>query len=142
MAREAVSMGVPPEAILTEGRSHTTIENFRGVSAIMQAQGWTTAELISSPDHLPRIAVIAQAAPFRWRLHAAPTPGRGRLVTTWAYGEEAAATLLLRTFGSAAEPVIHAVAVCEHWLIFLPKLIVWKRHHGGAAMRTGQTSAP
>ncbi len=131
MAREAVRAGIPAAVIFTERRSRTTIENIRGVSAIMQAHGWTTAELISSADHLPRIAVIVRPTPIRWRLHAAPTPGRGRIATAWAYAEEAAAILLLRTFGSAAEPFVHAIAVTEHWLVFLPKWVIWKaRHHG------------
>ena len=136
MAREALELGVPAAAIFTEGHSRTTIENIRGVSAIMQVHGWTSAELISSADHLHRIAVIARPAPFRWRLHAAPTPGRGRVVTAWEYAEESAATLLLRTFGSAAEPVVHAVAVCEHWLFFLPKWVVWKLRHHAPALTT------
>jgi uncharacterized SAM-binding protein YcdF (DUF218 family) len=131
MAREARRLGVPASAIFTERHSRTTLENLRNSTAIMQAHGWTSAELISSPDHLPRIAVIAKSAPFRWRLHAAPTPGRGRLATGWAYVEESAATLILRTFGSAAEPVVHGIALVEHGLLFLPKWIVWKiRHHG------------
>ena len=132
MAREARSLGVPASAIVTERRSRTTVENLRGVSAIMQAHGWTTAELISSADHLPRIAVIARPAPFRWRLHPAPTPGRGRVATAWAYVEESGATLILRTFGSAAEPVVHTVALVEHAITFVPKWILWKIQHHGA----------
>ncbi len=138
MSRKAVELGIPAGAISTERHSRTTIENVRGVSAIMLARGWTSAELISSPDHLHRIAVIVGPAPFRWRLHAAPTPGRGRIATAWAYAEEAAATLVLRTFGSAAEPVVHAVAVCEHGLFFLPRWVVWKLRHHAPAHSTGR----
>ena len=126
MARIAMSQGVPPAAILTEGHSLTTEQNLRNTAAIMHSHGWKTAELISSADHLPRIAFLARTAPFRWRLHAAPTPGRGRLNVAWAYMEEAGATLVLRTFGSAAEPIVHAIAVCEHALFFLPRWVLWK----------------
>lgn len=138
MAREAAEAGVPATAILTERHSLTTLQNLRGVSAIMQAHGWTSAEFISSADHLPRIAVIARPVPFRWRLHAAPTPGRGRVDIASSYAEESAAILVLRSFGTAAEPVVHAVAVCEHALVFFPKWIVWKLHHHAPAAKPNQ----
>ena len=132
MARQAVNMGVPSMVILTETHSTTTVENIRGVATTLQAHGWTHAELISSADHLPRIAVLLRGAPFQWRLHTAPTPGRGRCLTAAAYAEEALAVLVLRVFGSAAEPVVHAFAVCEHWIVFLPKYAVYSvRQHLG-----------
>ncbi|GAA3756878.1 YdcF family protein [Terriglobus aquaticus] len=143
MAREARSLGVPQSAIATERHSRTTVENLQGVSAIMQAHGWTSAELISSADHLPRIAVLARSLPFQWRLHTAPTPGRGRLSTAVAYMEEAPVTLILRTFGSSAEPIIHTAALVEHGLVFLPKWIVWKiRHHGAPYVPTNAPDDP
>lgn len=138
MAREAGTLGVPAASILTEEHSRTTLENLRDVDAIMQAHGWKTAELISSADHLPRIAVLARRVSFRWKLHAALTPGRGRVQTAMDYAEEAAATTVLRTFGTAAEPIIHVVAICEQWLFFLPKWVVWKLHHHGSHRGAGQ----
>ena len=129
MARAAIELGVPSDAIFTERDSKTTIDNMRGVTAMMKAHGWTLAELISSADHLPRIAVIARPAPFLWRLHAAPTPGRGRLTTAWSTMEESVAILMLRTFGSAAEPIVHVIAVCEHWVFFAPKWVLAKLRH-------------
>lgn len=130
MAKEAERLGVPANAILTERSSRTTIENLTNVSRIMRDHGWSSAEFISSPDHLPRIAVLARSTPFQWRLHDAPTPGRSRISTALSFAEEGAAILLLRTFGSAAEPVIHVVAICVHWVTFLPRWVAWKlRQH-------------
>lgn len=143
MAREARSLGVPPSAIGRERRSRTTVENLQGIARIMQAHQWHTAELVSSADHLPRIAVLARSAPYRWRLHAAPTPGRGRLSTGVAYVEEATAILILRTFGSSAEPVIHGIATVEHGLLFLPRLALWKiRHHGAPYIPSAPPEQP
>ncbi len=110
MAREAIRRGVPASAVLRESRSTTTIENLRNVEPVLKAHGWTRVEIVSSADHLPRIAVLLRNAPFQWRLHAAPTPGRSLFNRVSAYVEESLAILALRVFGSAAEPVIHAVA--------------------------------
>ncbi len=126
MAQQAIQMGVPPAAILQERHSTTTLENIRGITPMLQSRGWTHAEMISSPDHLPRIGVLLRGAPFRWRLHAAPTPGRGIVPVALAYSEEALATLLLRTAGTAAEPLIHALATCEHWIVFAPRYLAYR----------------
>ncbi len=130
MAQYARTLGVPSKNILTEPRSTTTVENIRNSMPLLQSRGWTRVELISSRDHLPRIAVLMGATPCVWRLHAAPTPGRSSLSTGVATVEEASATLLLRSFGSAAEPVIHAVAVCVHWIVFIPKYLVYEVRRG------------
>ena len=38
----------------------------------MKAHGWHSAEVISSPCHLPRAALIFNLLPLEWRTHAAP----------------------------------------------------------------------
>lgn len=126
MAQYARSLGVPSQNLLTETRSKTTVENIRNSTPMLLTRGWTKVELVSSADHLPRIAVLMRATPFVWRLHAAQTPGRNQLAVGVSVAEEASVTLLLRTFGSAAEPVIHAVAVCVHWVVFIPKYLVYE----------------
>lgn len=126
MAEAAVRMGVPRNAILRERHSHTTLENLRNVTPMLIAHGWTRAEFISSADHLPRIAVLAENAPFQWRLHAAPTPGRGRIDRAAGYVEESVVTLVLRVFGTAAEPLIHAVAWIGHKVVFAPKWVAFQ----------------
>lgn len=125
MAEYACSLGVPSKDILREGRSTTTVENIRNFTPMLLTRGWTRVELISSADHLPRIAVLMKSTPFQWRLHAAPTPDRSRFSIGMSTAQEASVTLLLRTFGSAAEPVIHVVATCVHWIAFLPRYVIY-----------------
>ncbi len=127
MAQYAESLGVPSAKILTEGRSTTTVENIRNVTPMLEERGWTRAELVSSADHLPRIAVLMGSTPFVWGLHAAETPGRGRMSAGISTIEEASATLLLRSVGvGIAEPLIHAVATCVHWIVFIPKYLAYE----------------
>ena len=49
-----VSWGVPPAAILSEGRSRTTAENAREVAAIWPGLGASSALLVTSAAHMPR----------------------------------------------------------------------------------------
>lgn len=126
MASYAKELGVPAGAIVTETHSKTTLENIRFSLPTLMSRNWTRVECISSADHLPRIAVLMQDAPVEWRLHAAPTPDRSQVTVAEAYAEEAVATLVLRSFGNAAEPVIHGVAVCVHWIVFIPKYVLYR----------------
>ena len=76
-ARLAESMGVPAEDVVLEGRSTNTIENARYSWELMQARGWTSAEVVSSGSHLPRAGVIFagyEGRGLKWRSHAAPWP--------------------------------------------------------------------
>jgi uncharacterized SAM-binding protein YcdF (DUF218 family) len=52
--------GLPPEAIIGEGRSRHTLENLWLVREIMRAQGWRRVLLTSDPLHLARAAVLAR----------------------------------------------------------------------------------
>ena len=126
MAGYARELGVPAGAILTEERSHTTVQNVSNSVALMQAHGWRSVEVISTPEHLPRAAVILEKTPILWRVHPAPTPGRSRSETMGAFGEEAVGTAVLRVFGTRAEPVLHVLAVTQHGLAWGVRWVIYK----------------
>ncbi len=72
MARSAEAQGIPASAIVLETRAEDTIQNACYTVRIMQAQGWHSAEVISSPWHLERAGLIFSPLPLEWRTHAAP----------------------------------------------------------------------
>jgi len=72
MARTAEAQGVPASAIFMEPRALDTIQNACFATRLMRAHGWTSAEVVSSPSHLPRAALIFSRLPIEWRTHAAP----------------------------------------------------------------------
>ncbi len=78
MADDAVQQGVPREAVVVETQAKDTIQNIWYSRQIMQAHGWHSAEVISSPYHLPRTALILThydgPLAFDWRIHAAHWP--------------------------------------------------------------------
>jgi uncharacterized SAM-binding protein YcdF (DUF218 family) len=74
MATLAIDQGVPPDAIIEEGQAQNTIQNIFYSQRIMAARGWTSAEVVSSPSHLPRTALILEHFPIQWRTHPAPWP--------------------------------------------------------------------
>ena len=114
MAHLAEDLGVPSSAILQEDASLTTIANIRNSRRIIVAHHWTRVEVISTPDHLRRVAVLLATTDLRWRVHAAPTPDRPWLHRLLGYVREALGTALLRWFGTRAEPVNHALASSWH----------------------------
>lgn len=78
MKHLAVEQGVPADAVIEEKQAKDTIQNIWFSKAIMDAQGWRSAEVISSPSHLPRTALILEhytgANAFAWRTHPAEWP--------------------------------------------------------------------
>lgn len=79
MALLAESEGVPKEAIVEEDQAQNTIQNIWYSRHIMEERGWRSAEVVSSPYHLPRTALILReyrgtAEEFRWRTHRAHWP--------------------------------------------------------------------
>ena len=74
MAMLALAQGVPPDAIIEEGQAQNTVQNIFYSQRIMAARGWTSAEVVSSPSHLPRTDLILEHFPIVWRTHAAPWP--------------------------------------------------------------------
>ncbi len=77
MARTAHAQGIPDSAIFVEPEARNTIQNACFAVRIMKANGWRSAEVVSSPYHLPRAGLIFSRLPLEWRTHPAPplTPG-------------------------------------------------------------------
>lgn len=101
MAVLAEANGVPASAVVEEGQAQDTIQNIYYSDKIMQGNGWHTAEVISSPYHLPRTALILRHYPrLKWETHAAnwpPTYGFWRkLQMEW---KEAFGSFRIRTHG-------------------------------------------
>ena len=107
MARYALQCGIPPQVLIEEPASRDTLENIVNSEAIMDAHHWRSVEVVSSPEHLARTAVLLQYTPLLWRTHAAPTPGRGRSDIVRHTLAEALATAALRIFGLHITPVLH-----------------------------------
>ena len=75
MASLAEANGVPESAVVEEGQAHDTIQNIYYSDKIMEKNGWHTTEVISSPYHLPRTALIlSRYHQLRWETHAAQWP--------------------------------------------------------------------
>jgi uncharacterized SAM-binding protein YcdF (DUF218 family) len=81
MAALAESNGVPSGAILIEPQAQNTIQNIYYSAQLMHQHGWSSAEIISSPHHLGRTALILNALNISqpalsidWRTQAAPWP--------------------------------------------------------------------
>jgi uncharacterized SAM-binding protein YcdF (DUF218 family) len=72
MARTAEAQGIPASAVLKDPNARNTIENTCNALRIMRNHGWESAEVISSPSHLPRAGLILSRLPMKWRVHAAP----------------------------------------------------------------------
>ena len=78
MKHLAVEQGVPADAIFEETQAHDTIQNIWFSKAIMDVHHWRSAEVVSSPSHLPRTALILEhyvgANAFAWSTHPSPWP--------------------------------------------------------------------
>jgi uncharacterized SAM-binding protein YcdF (DUF218 family) len=74
MKRYAVAQGVPDTAIVEEPKAQDTIQNIYYSNQIMQAQGWRSAEIVSSRSHLPRASLILHNYRLAWHTHAARWP--------------------------------------------------------------------
>ncbi len=100
MATLALAQGVPPADIIEEGQALNTIQNIFYSQRIMAAHQWTSAEVVSSPSHLSRTALILEHFPLVWRIHPAPWPSE---YTFWQraahYCVEAQYCFKLRLFG-------------------------------------------
>lgn len=70
----AEAQGVPAEAIVEEGQALDTIQNIYFSDKLMEERGWKSAEVVSSPSHLPRTALILEHYKFAWRTHASKWP--------------------------------------------------------------------
>jgi uncharacterized SAM-binding protein YcdF (DUF218 family) len=72
MARTAKAQGIPAGAIIEETRARNTIENACDSMGIMRSHGWQSAEVVTSPYHVPRAAMVFSRLPLKWRMQAAP----------------------------------------------------------------------
>ena len=116
MAQFAQSQGVPPSDILEEPQALNTIQNIYYSAQIMHAHGWSSAEVVSSPSHLGRSALILAtfnrrqpALALTWRTHPAPWPPEYSFLNrAVAYSIEASRCLYLRVFGFATSRFLPA----------------------------------
>lgn len=100
MATLALAQGIPADAIIEEGQALNTIQNIFYSQRIMATHGWTSAEVVSSPSHLPRTSLILEHFPIQWRTHPSPWPPEyGFWQRTAHYAVEAEYCLKLRLFG-------------------------------------------
>lgn len=72
MARAAQAQGVPSSAIVLEPHASDTIQNACFSARTMEQHGWSSAEVVSSPSHLPRVGLIFSKTAIHWKTHAAP----------------------------------------------------------------------
>jgi uncharacterized SAM-binding protein YcdF (DUF218 family) len=107
MATLAIAQGVPPSAVIEEDHAQNTIQNIFYSQRIMAQHGWTSAEVVSSPSHLPRTALILEHFPLQWRTHPAPWPPE---YTFWQrvahFSVEAQSCLKLRVLGFPRTPFL------------------------------------
>jgi uncharacterized SAM-binding protein YcdF (DUF218 family) len=107
MATLAEAEGVPPDAIIEEPLAQNTVQNIFFSQRIMAARGWTSAEVVSSPSHLPRASLILEHFSFQWSTHPAPWPPE---YTIWQraahYTVEAEYCVKLRFLGFPATPFL------------------------------------
>jgi uncharacterized SAM-binding protein YcdF (DUF218 family) len=103
MAALAIAQGVPENAVIEEGQAQNTLQNIFYSNRIMQDHHWTSAEVVSSPSHLPRTALILQHYGMAWRTHATPWPAEYNLWQRAAhFAAETEYCLRLRLFGFPA----------------------------------------
>jgi uncharacterized SAM-binding protein YcdF (DUF218 family) len=107
MKELALAQGVPADVITEEGQAQNTIQNIYYSEKIMAAQHWTSAEVVSSPSHLPRTALILEHYRFLWRTHPAPWPREySALKRGLWYSVQAEYCLRLKIFGFPATPYL------------------------------------
>jgi uncharacterized SAM-binding protein YcdF (DUF218 family) len=100
MLRFALSQGVPESALYSEYESHNTIQNAYYSYRIMQAMGWTSALVVTSPTHVRRASLIFQRYPLAWRMDVAPWPPDYPLWKKfWYWFSETGYTAYGRVFG-------------------------------------------
>jgi uncharacterized SAM-binding protein YcdF (DUF218 family) len=117
MAMLALAQGVPSEAIIEEAQAQNTIQNIYYSQRIMAEHGWHSAEIVSSPSHLPRAALILRHYEMQWRTHPAPWPPEYPFWMRAAhFAVEAEYCLKLRTLGFPTThflPHLHNLSLTE-----------------------------
>jgi uncharacterized SAM-binding protein YcdF (DUF218 family) len=109
MAELAEEQGVPDPAVFEEDHAQNTIQNAYYSVKIMESHGWHSAEVVSSPSHLPRASLIFRHFPIEWRMHAAPWPSIYQKSYIWkVYPGEALYSSKLRILGFRPTPFLPA----------------------------------
>jgi uncharacterized SAM-binding protein YcdF (DUF218 family) len=107
MATLAETQGVPSSDIVIENKAKNTIQNIYFSNQIMQQKGWTSVEVVSSPSHLPRTALILERYSFQWKEQASQWPPEyGWKDIGGLYAGEIMDTFVLRWFGFAPSPFL------------------------------------
>jgi uncharacterized SAM-binding protein YcdF (DUF218 family) len=107
MALLAIAQGVPAADILEEPQALNTIQNIYYSAQIMHQHHWSSAEVVSSPSHLPRTSLILRAfdrvqptLAIDWRTQKSQWPAEySPAQKIELYGGEAAYCLRLRMQG-------------------------------------------
>ncbi len=107
MAALARAQGVPADDIVEEPQALNTIQNIYYSAEIMHAHGWSSAEVVSTPEHLPRAAMILAefdrtnpGLAIQWKTHAAKWPAEyGIAKRAFLDAFEATRCLEIRIFG-------------------------------------------
>ena len=101
MATLAEQQGVPHDAIFEEDEAQNTIQNIYYSNLILANEHWRSAEVVSSPSHLTRTALILEHYPsIQWRTQAAPWPSEYNIFERAAhYAVEDEYCLKLQLFG-------------------------------------------
>jgi uncharacterized SAM-binding protein YcdF (DUF218 family) len=107
MAALAETEGVPSSAIVIEDKARNTVQNIYFSNQIMQQKGWTSVEVVSSPSHLPRTALILEHYRFQWKEHASQWPPEyGWKDIAGYYASEIMKTFVLRWNGFSSSPFL------------------------------------
>ena len=107
MATLAETEGVPSSAIVIEGQARNTIQNIYFSNQILHQKGWTSVEVISSPSHLPRAALILERYSFQWKERASLWPTEySRIDIGRFYAGEIMDTFVLRWYGFSPSPFL------------------------------------
>jgi uncharacterized SAM-binding protein YcdF (DUF218 family) len=107
MATLAEAQGVPSSAIVIEDKARNTVQNIYFTNQIMQQKGWTSVEIVSSPSHLPRTALILERYRFQWKEHASQWPPEyGWKDIAGFYASEIMKTFVLRWSGFSSSPFL------------------------------------
>jgi uncharacterized SAM-binding protein YcdF (DUF218 family) len=96
----AIAQGVPARDITVEDQAQNTIQNIYYSDQIMETHHWKSAEVISSPSHLPRAGLILAHYSFAWRTRPAPWPAEySKVQELLHFCVEAEYCMRLRIFG-------------------------------------------
>lgn len=105
--RKAIEWGVPAERIFLADGGQTTEEDAQATAALMAAQGWRSATLVSHPLHLYR---------SRWHFQRASIPE----IRTYAAGNRERLPNAARAFLSSREAAGIVWAAVDGWERFAP----------------------